>query len=53
MNLASETGQNEVTLLNALNASLFSIKICPQEGVIAPDSNQLPLQVLKLKILIV
>ena len=45
MNLASETGQNEVTLLNALNASLFSIKICPQEGVIAPDSNQLVISV--------
>lgn len=38
-------GQNKITTLNALNAALFSIKICPQEGVIAPDSNQLVISV--------
>ena len=38
-------GQNKITTLNALNAALFSIKICPQEGVIAPDSNQLVIRV--------
>ena len=35
-------GQNKIT---TLNAALFSIKICPQEGVIAPDSNQLVISV--------
>lgn len=38
-------GQNKITTLNALNAALFSIKICPQEGVIAPDSSQLVISV--------
>ena len=38
-------GQNKITTLNALNAALFSIKIRPQEGVIAPDSNQLVISV--------
>lgn len=38
-------GQNKITTLNALNAALFSIKICPQEGVIAPDSNQLVISI--------
>lgn len=40
-----ELGQNSITIFDSLNASLMSIKICPQEGVVAPNSNDLVISV--------
>lgn len=47
MDLTSQkiTEQNSATIFGSLNAALMSIKICPQEGVIAPDSNDLVISV--------
>ena len=40
-----QSGQNSITIFDSLNASIMSIKICPQEGVIAPENNQLIISV--------
>lgn len=47
MNLTEEKlqGQNSITILDSMNSALLSIKICPQEGVVAPDGNQLVISV--------
>lgn len=47
MNLTEQKrqGQNSITIYDALNAALMSIKICPQEGVVSPNGNELIISV--------